>query len=209
MCVKTNMMDCFSHVSCSGMWVSRGDETSQNLLVCLSWMCGDESSCSVDRSWVLTGRTAGSPMRRLFWRTWLCLQTRSPSQENWQLLPLDPHLWSWALPSLWAHWQHTITTLSPTSLMSFSPSSAECDPGEGGGWFLGEDPLRGGTGQLSLPRRLWPSEPAAPTGSGLSWTPAHLRVALPLPLQSCESTLCFISLLLNKTRETRESVTPS
>lgn len=31
--VKTNMMDCFSHVSCSGMLVSTGDETSQNLSV--------------------------------------------------------------------------------------------------------------------------------------------------------------------------------
>lgn len=114
MCVTRDMTDCFSHVSCSAMLVSRGDETSQNLSVRLEvgvfelnvWWW---SSCSVGRSWVLTGRTAGSPMLRPFWRTWPCLQTRSPSQENWQLLPLDPRLWSWALLSLWAHWQHTIS----------------------------------------------------------------------------------------------------
>lgn len=79
------------------------------------------------------------------------------------------------------------TTQNSVVSFLFRSSSGQCDPGEGGGRFLGARPLCGGVGQLSLSGRLWYSEPADPSGSGLSWTATHLRTALPLPLQSCES----------------------
>lgn len=40
-------------------------------------------------------------MLQLCWRIWLCLQTRSPSQEIWWPPPLDPRLSSWVLLCLW------------------------------------------------------------------------------------------------------------
>lgn len=69
----------------------------------------------------------------------------------------------------------------------FVSCPAECDSGEGGGRFLGEGSLCGGVGKLSLWGRLCYYKPADPTWSGLSRASAHLRPALPLPLQSCES----------------------
>lgn len=67
-----------------------------------------------------------------------------------------------------------------------SSSSAERDSEEGGGGDLGEGPVSGRAGQLPLPGRLRPPEPADPAGAGLSGAAAHLRPALPLPLQSRE-----------------------
>lgn len=86
-------------------WIETGGPLSfsWSSRLCMTHLTGLWFLSLWNRSWVSTGRTAGSLTTRPSWRLWPCPRIRSPSRETWLPPPLDPRPSSWALPSLWVH----------------------------------------------------------------------------------------------------------